>query len=105
MEFDDNLLINKLRDNLPEGIRNKYDDDELFNIIDIIWDYYEAKGLLDINMDDDDDDDLDLNDLINHIKKLLAKDKGSKVDFDDIAKLVEAELNAEDSLYSEDNEN
>lgn len=71
-----------------------YDDDQLLNIIDIIFDYYEDNGQLDI----DSDADFDVDDLIAHVSRMLAKDKGNAVAPVDVAALVNAELAYEDQL-------
>lgn len=72
-----------------------YDDDQLLNIIDIIFDYYEDNGQLDL----DSDADLDVADLIAHVSSMLCKDKGNAVAPADVAALVNAELAYEDQLF------
>ena len=53
-----------------------YVDDEILNIIDIIWDWYEDNGLLDIDTEADDED-VNTNALIKHVRKMLSKDPDS----------------------------
>jgi len=101
--ISEQVLIDAMRAALPEQLRNKYSDDDLTIIYDIVWDYYEDKGLLDINMDDDDDD-LDIDDLVAHTRKMLKKDKGNTIDTNDAEALVMAEISAEDALYDADDE-
>ena len=55
MEFDETKAIEFIKSRLPENAPN-YDDDEILNIIDMIFDYYEDNGLLDINADDEGED-------------------------------------------------
>lgn len=43
MRFDEDEAIKFIRNYMPENIRNLYSDDEILNIIDMIWDYYEQK--------------------------------------------------------------
>ena len=45
-----------MRKAIPSENSSLYDDDELLNIIDIIWDWYEDQGLLDIDAEADDED-------------------------------------------------
>lgn len=99
MEFDENIAIKALRDALPEERRNLYDDDELLNIIDMIWDYYEENGMLEIDLDDEDEDDEDIHsDLCDYVVRMLRKDKGAKVMPEDVPALVAAELEYENSI-------
>lgn len=74
MEFDEQLAIQYIRDNVDADILSGFNDDMLLEIIDIIWDFYEDHGMLDITLDDnDDDDDIDLDELSAHALKLLRK--------------------------------
>lgn len=99
--ISEQALIDATREALPEDLRKKYNDDDLTIIYDIVWDYYDDKGLTDI--DADDDTDLNVKDLIDHVKKMLQKDKGNTIDLNDVEALVTAEMTAEDKLYeSED---
>lgn len=75
-----------------------YDDDQLLNVIDIIWDWYEDHGMLDISLDDDDDDDVNIDELKNHVTKMLRKDRGSVISPDDVSALVDAELSYENTI-------
>lgn len=98
--ISEKALIDATRAALPEALRDKYTDDDLTIIYDIVWDYYEDKGLLDIDIDDDsEDDDLDIADLMGHTRKMLRKDKDNTIDLNDVEALVNAEMAAEDALY------
>lgn len=99
--ISEQALIDATRKALPEELRSKYTDDDLTIIYDIVWDYYDDKGLTDI--DADDDTDLDVEDLMNHVRAMLKKDKGNTIDLNDVEALVNAEMTAEDQLFeSED---
>lgn len=99
MEFDENEAIKYMRANVDPGISARYtDDDELFNLIDLVYDYYEANGLLDVDLDGDDDDEVDFDDLMEYVGRMLRKDKGSKMDAGDAAAFIHAYFDYEDSL-------
>ncbi len=99
MEFDEIKAIEFIRANAAGVDANRYDDDQLLNVIDIIWDYYEDHGLLDISLDNDDDDDnIDTEQLVKHVSKMLAKDKGATIAREDVEPIVLAELEYENSL-------
>ena len=96
--ISEQALIDATRAALPEDIRNKYSDDDITIIYDIVWDYYEDHGLLDIDAEDDEDD-LDVDDLVAHTRKMLSKENGNTIDLNDVEALVNAEMAAEDALY------
>lgn len=48
MQYDEAEAVKFIRNYMPEDIRDRYDDDEILNIIDMIWDLYEELGLLKI---------------------------------------------------------
>lgn len=95
MEFDEYDAIEYMRDAMCDGV--DYDDDELLNVIDMIYDYYEANGLLDIDVDSDEPD-VDPADIVDYVKRMLAKDKGASVKPSDVSSLVRAYLSYENSL-------
>lgn len=94
MEFDETKAIAFIKSRLPENAP-EYDDDEILNVIDIIFDYYEDNGLLDISFDEEDDD---IEKLIAHVTKMLAKDPYSTIDTQYIPDIVKAEIEYEESL-------
>lgn len=91
-EFDEDDAVRYMQDNAETSTR--YGEEQMLNVIDIVWDYYEDNGLLDI----DSDDELDVEDLIDTAKRLIAKDKKSGIRTEDIEPLVMAELAYEESL-------
>jgi hypothetical protein len=97
MEFDEQNAIKYIREHLPAEFADAYDDDEILNVIDIIFDYYEDNGLLDIDFDDDEDE-VDADALVQYVVKMLKKDKASPIKPEHIQPIVLAELEYEQSL-------
>ena len=46
-EFDEKEAVKAMRQALSPEASQRCSDDELLNVIDIIWDWYEESGLLD----------------------------------------------------------
>lgn len=96
MEFDENEAVAYMRQVVDPTISAKYpDDDELINLIDIIFDYF------DYNFDDDDlesDESLDLDDLMGFVSRMLKKDSAAVLSDDDARRFVEAYLEYESTL-------
>ncbi|MDE6858936.1 MAG: hypothetical protein K2J65_00800 [Duncaniella sp.] len=97
MEFDEKQVIREMRASISEESSKLYDDDELLNVVDIIWDWYDDQGLLEIDSEADDED-VNVDALIKHVQRMLSKDKASPVQQSDVEPLVMAELRYEQSL-------
>ena len=100
MEFDELKAIESIRKRLGEERCSYYDDDQLLNVIDIIWDFYEENGLLDLDWDEDfiDEEDNVMDDLIQYTRRMLEKDKLSTIRKEDIEDIIKAEIEYENSL-------
>ncbi len=93
MEFDELKAVEAMNQALVEAGRKPYDTDEVLNVVDMIWDFYEENGLL----DDDDPDDIE-QEVVDYVKRMLRKDKDAVVSPDDAPLLVHAEMAYEDSI-------
>ncbi len=102
-EFDESAVLKEMRRSLPENVN--YSDDDLLNIVDMIWDYYEMNGLLDVEIEnekDSDEEEIDIvSELIDYARRMLKKDKACKVSPDHLEALISAELAYEDALDAE----
>lgn len=98
--FDEEAAVKFIRETLPPEMRNKYVDDDILYVIDIIWDYYEKRGFLSLDNLDTDEELLDEDDLVKYVKQELHKDKETVVDPDDVKNIVKGELEYEASLES-----
>ncbi|MBD5197850.1 MAG: hypothetical protein HDS86_01665 [Bacteroidales bacterium] len=94
MEFDESKAVDFINSRLGE---KKYPSDELLNVIDMMYDYYEQNGMLDPDNDDDDTEDIE-KELTEYVVKMLRRDKLAQIDVDDVPAIVKAELDYEDSL-------
>lgn len=98
-EYDENKAVEFINSQLAD---KEYPADELLNIIDMIWDYYESNGMLEID-DEDDTDDEDLDEqLIGYVQNMLRRDAEANVDPADVPVIVRAELEYESSLDTDD---
>lgn len=95
--YDEDKAIEAINNALVKNGRPAYCADELLNVVDMIWDYYEENGLLEIEDEDDTEEDI-VDELTDYITRMLSKDKLSSIDKADVRMIVEAELAYEDSL-------
>ncbi|MDE6825590.1 MAG: hypothetical protein K2J18_02375 [Paramuribaculum sp.] len=100
MEFDENKCIDYINNRLAEVGRAPYDDDEILNIVDMVYDYYDSRGLLDIDDDGEDSPERTAleSDIVAYVQTMLKRDKRSVVRPDDVEIIVAADLDYEESL-------
>lgn len=73
--------------------KGKYNSDDILEVIDIIWDYYEDNGMLDINIDDDTEtNDAERDKIVEHVVRMVKKDRGTRLVVEDLPDIVDAEL-------------
>ena len=103
MEYDGNIAIKQIRKVLSNESNSLYNEDEILNVIDMIWDFYEENGMLEIDVEDgEDDSEAIYEELCDYVKRMLKKDKEAKVRPEDVPLIVKAEIDYELSLEEED---
>lgn len=98
MEFDELKAVEAMNNALREAGRTPYDTDEVLNVVDMIWDFYEENGLLDLESDPDDDPDDIEQEVADYVRRMLRKDSAAAVLPEDVDILVRAEMAYEDSV-------
>lgn len=96
--YNEDKAVRFIRDYMPENIADKYSDDEILCVVDIIWDYYEKKGLLSLNDIDTEEELLNEEELTDYVKQEVKADGDLIVDMADIKYIVKGELEYEESL-------
>ena len=100
--FDEDSAIKVIRESLPDTKSASYTDDQILNVIDMIWDFYEENGLLEIDDDEEIEETALFDDLLRYVTKMLQKDKQSGIAPEDVETIVRAEIDYENSLDSLD---
>ena len=95
MEYDDDEAIKFIRNQLPQEMKEKFSDDDLNYLVDLIYEFYEEKGYLG---DEDTEVDVDLDELTAYVIKNAKKDKVGVYTEDEIGFVVDAEIAYCDSL-------
>ena len=99
MEYDENIAIKQIRKVLSDKSNAIYNDDEILNVIDMIWDFYDENGMLDIDLEDGEDDSVAIySELCDYVIRMLKKDKEAKILPEDVPAIVKAEVDYELSL-------
>jgi hypothetical protein len=95
MPYDDEEAIKFIRNQIPQELKDKFSDDDLCYIVDLIYEFYEEKGYLN---DDEEEVDIDLDELTAYVVKQAKKDKVGVYTEDEIHFVVDAEIGYCDSI-------
>ncbi len=98
--FDENSAVKYILGRLREIEHKEYNEDEILNIIDMIWDFYETRGLLDPDNDEDPERAELESELVTYARTMLRRDKNASLDPEDLPLIISAELDYEDSLLN-----
>ncbi|MBD5236987.1 MAG: hypothetical protein HDS62_05555 [Bacteroidales bacterium] len=98
LQYDEQQAVEFIRKTLPADKQDRYTDDEILYVIDVMYDWYEKNGYLTLSMEAIDEEEEDLSKITAYVKKELAKDDEIEMDPDDIDLIVKGELEYEESL-------
>lgn len=91
MEYNEQEAIKYIKNSLTQEVPS----DEILNIIDLIWDFYDKKGLLEITFEDYIEDENYELELIEYVKNGI---KDSEIKNPVIEQIVLSELDYENTL-------
>ena len=95
---DSEILSEFVASTLPQELKEKYSDDTLYYILDVINDYFTTSGVLEQEPDADGCINIDNDALVEYIIKEAKRDKIGSFPADEIILIVEAEADYVDSL-------
>lgn len=97
-DLDDEKTIAFIKSYLPQELKEKFTDDELYYFLDVIDEYYVNSGILDAEPDDEGFVDIDLDKVVDYVIKEANKDGIGEFEHDDILFVVQGEMEYADSL-------
>ena len=97
-DLDYDKTVEFIRNFLPVELKEKFTDDDLYYIIDVIADFYFSSGLLDAKPDEDGCVEIDVDKIVAYIIKEAKKDKIGDWLPEDIELVVQAEMEYGNSL-------
>ena len=97
-DADDEKTIEFIRNYLPQELKEKFSEDELYYFLDLIDEYYSESGILDVHPDADGYVDIDLEQVVEFIVKEAKKDEVGEYDPEDILFVVQGEMEYGNSL-------
>lgn len=98
MTYDEDAAVKFIRALLPADRKDRYDDDEIMYVVDIMYDWYEKNGYLSLDSDVTDEEAVDVDKLTDYVRKQIKKDGEVEMDPDDIGLIVKGELEYEETL-------
>ena len=75
-DADDEKTIEFIKNYLPQELKEKFSDDELYYFLDLIDEYYSESGILDAQPDEDGYVDIDLEEVVAYIVKEAKRMNG-----------------------------
>lgn len=92
MAEDDLRTVEFIKNYLPQDVKDKFTEDDLFYFLDLIADYYVESGLLDAEPDDDGCINIDTEAVAKALAERAKKEKYGNFDPEDLIWVVQAEL-------------
>ncbi|HBA13246.1 MAG TPA: hypothetical protein PK938_05510 [Bacteroidaceae bacterium] len=90
-DIDDVKTVEYIRNTLPQELKEKYTDDILYYIIDVINDFFTSSGVLDQEPDEDGYIEIDNDELVEYIIEEAKNDNVGDFPADEIILIVNAE--------------
>lgn len=100
-DADDEKTIEYIKNYLPQELKDKFSDDELYYFLDVMDEYYVESGILDADPDADGYVEIDLDKVVDYIVKEARKDKMGEYNPEEILFVVQGEMEYGDSLAEE----
>ena len=89
---DDVRTVEFIRNYLPQEVKEKFTDDDLFYFIDLLADYYVESGLLEQEPDESGFIEIDTEAIAKVLAERAQKDKYGNFSADDLLWVVQGEL-------------
>ena len=88
---DDVKTIEYIKDYLPQDLKNKFSEEDLYYMVDVITDYYANSGILDQKPDKDGYIAIDQDAIVAYILAAAEKDGMGPYEADDVFFVVQGE--------------
>ena len=98
---DDVKAVEFIKNYLPQDLKDKFTDEDLYYILDLIAEYYTSSECLDAEPDEEGYIDIDLDEIVKYIVKEAKKDGMGPFEADDVFFVVQGEMEYADTLYEE----
>ena len=97
--YDEDESVKFIQNYLPQELKGKFSNDDIKYIVDLIYEFYESKGFLDDQASDDVEVDINEDELADFVVKNAKKDGVGKYTPEEIAFIVQGEMEYCDSIH------
>ena len=98
---DDVKAVEFIKNYLPQDLKDKFTDEDLYYILDLIAEYYTSSECLEAEPDEEGYIDIDLDEIVQYIVKEAKKDGMGPYEADDVFFVVQGEMEYADTLEEE----
>lgn len=98
LKYDEDQAVAFIRKMLPADKQDRYTDDEILYVIDIMFDWYEKHDSLDLSSVATEEELANIQALTAYVKKEIKADGEVEMDPEDIDIIVKGELEYEESI-------
>ena len=98
---DDVKAVEFIKNYLPQDLKDKFTDEDLYYILDLIAEYYTSSECLDAEPDEEGYIDIDLDEIVKYIVKEAKQDDIGPYEADDVFFVVQGEMEYADTLEEE----
>ena len=95
---DDRQAVAFIQNYLPQDLKDKFTEEELYYFLDVLVDYYANSGILDSEPDEEGYVDLDIDEIAEYMVKQSKKDQMGEYESEDLRWIVEGEMEYVESL-------
>ena len=92
-EYDEEAAVKFIQNHLPQEMKERFSDDDIYYILDVICEFYEENDYL-----NEEDEEKEEKELIKFILKQSQKDKIGEYTSEEILMVLRAEENYSDTL-------
>lgn len=89
---DDARAVAFIQQQLPQELKEKFSEEQLYYFLDLIADYYATSGVLDATPDKDGYVDIDIEKMATELSNQAAKEKMGVFTPEEISFVIEAEM-------------
>lgn len=100
-DADDEKTIEFIKNYLPQELKEKFSDDELYYFLDLIDEYYSESDILNVEPDAEGYVEIDLGRIVEYIVTESKKDDMGEYDPEEILFVVQGETEYTESLEEE----
>ncbi|MFA6872872.1 MAG: hypothetical protein WCQ86_02670 [Bacteroidaceae bacterium] len=93
-EQEDARVVEFIQNYLPQELKEKFSEEEIYYFIDVIADYYATSGVLEQTPDKDGFIEIDQEKIVEHIITCAQKEGMGEYESEDLLLVVEAEAEA-----------